>query len=90
MNVQKIRQRANMHFPFLRSASILIISDEFKNTFRKEPFTVADILSGSGEKTIIIASRRNLNYLSQSSSIYFDATFKTVPQNFHYYLPCMR
>ncbi|KAF0990926.1 hypothetical protein HZS_3013 [Henneguya salminicola] len=60
----------------------LIIPNEFKNTFRRKPFAVGDILSESGKRTVIFASRRNLNYFSQSSRIYFDATFKTVPQFF--------
>ncbi|KAF0987600.1 hypothetical protein HZS_2606 [Henneguya salminicola] len=33
-NIPKIRQRANMLYPFPRSSSDLIIPDEFKNTFR--------------------------------------------------------
>ncbi|KAF0988641.1 hypothetical protein HZS_526 [Henneguya salminicola] len=71
-----------MPYPFPRSASDRIIPNEFKNTFRVELFAVADISSESGERTVIFASRRNLNYLSQSNSIYFDATFKTVLQIF--------
>ncbi|KAF0988895.1 LOW QUALITY PROTEIN: hypothetical protein HZS_5164 [Henneguya salminicola] len=81
-NIQKIRQKANNPYPFPRRTSDLIIPDEFKITFRGESLMVSHILSESGEQTIIFASRRNLNYLSQSSSIYFDATFKTVPQIF--------
>ncbi|KAF0988143.1 hypothetical protein HZS_3387 [Henneguya salminicola] len=68
-NIQKIRQRENMPYPFPKRASDFIISDELKNTFRVE-------------RIIIFASRRNLNYFSQSSSIYFDGTFKTVLQIF--------
>ncbi|KAF0986347.1 hypothetical protein HZS_3676 [Henneguya salminicola] len=81
-NIQKIRQKANMPYPFSRNASDLIIPNEFKNTFSGELFAVVNILSESRERTVIFASNRNLNYLSQSSSIYFDATFKTVPQIF--------
>ncbi|KAF0992011.1 hypothetical protein HZS_7576 [Henneguya salminicola] len=59
---------------------------------KKKPFVVADILPESGERTIIYASRRNLNYSSQSSSIYFDDTFKIVPEFFYHLLkpPPMR
>ncbi|KAF0987717.1 hypothetical protein HZS_8077 [Henneguya salminicola] len=58
-----------------RSASDFIIPGE--------PFIVADILSELGERTIIFASRRNLNDLSQSSSLYFDSTFKTISEIFY-------
>ncbi|KAF0986783.1 hypothetical protein HZS_6372, partial [Henneguya salminicola] len=51
-NIQKIQQRANMPYPFPRSASDLIIPYEFKDKFREEPFAVADILSESGERTL--------------------------------------
>ncbi|KAF0985854.1 hypothetical protein HZS_4904 [Henneguya salminicola] len=71
-----------MPYPFPRSASDLIIPHEFKNIFRGEPSTVTDILFESDERTIIFASRRNLNYFSQSSSIYFEAIFKTVHEIF--------
>ncbi|KAF0987186.1 hypothetical protein HZS_6232 [Henneguya salminicola] len=81
-NIQKIRKTANMPHLFQRSASDLIIPNQLKITMRGKPFRVADILSESGERTIIFASRRNINYLSQSSSIYFDTIFKTVPQIF--------
>ncbi|KAF0989805.1 hypothetical protein HZS_6858 [Henneguya salminicola] len=81
-NIQKIRQRANIPYPFSGSVSNLIILDEFKNTVRGQPCTVADILSESGELTTVLVSRINLNYFSQGNSIYFDATFKTVPQYF--------
>ncbi|KAF0985757.1 hypothetical protein HZS_313, partial [Henneguya salminicola] len=45
-----------------------------------ELFAFEVIWSVSVERTIIFASKSNLNYLSQISSIYFDATFKTIPQ----------
>ncbi|KAF0987885.1 hypothetical protein HZS_6227 [Henneguya salminicola] len=67
-----------MPYPFPRSASDLIIPNEFKNTFRGEPFAVADILSESGERTIIFASRRNLNYLSQIHATNFTPTIPCV------------
>ncbi|KAF0987693.1 hypothetical protein HZS_6870 [Henneguya salminicola] len=89
-NIQKIRLRENMPHSFPRCASDLIIPNEFINTFRGEPFMVAEVLCESGKRTTIFASRRNLNYLSQFSSIYFDATFKTVTQIFFniIYRPC--
>ncbi|KAF0987271.1 hypothetical protein HZS_5617 [Henneguya salminicola] len=71
-----------MPYPFPRSASDLIILNEFKNTFRGEPFGAVNILYGSGQRTIIFSSRRNLNSFPQSSSIYFDVIFKTIPQIF--------
>ncbi|KAF0990923.1 hypothetical protein HZS_4991 [Henneguya salminicola] len=71
-----------MSYPIPRCASDLIIPNEFKNTFIGKPFTVADILPESEERTVIFSSRRNLNYFSQSSSMYFDATFKTVAEIF--------
>ncbi|KAF0987653.1 hypothetical protein HZS_8062 [Henneguya salminicola] len=66
-----------MPYPFPRSASDLIIPNEFKNTFREEPFAVSDIFLNQ-ESELLFASRRNKNYFS----IYFDATFKTAPQIF--------
>ncbi|KAF0985984.1 hypothetical protein HZS_5376 [Henneguya salminicola] len=51
-NIQKMRQRENMPYPFPRRASDLIIPTEFKNTFRGEPFAVADILSESEEELL--------------------------------------
>ncbi|KAF0985436.1 hypothetical protein HZS_5056, partial [Henneguya salminicola] len=89
-NIQKIRQRENMPYAFPRSAADLIIPNIFKNTFRGEPFTVADILSEPGERTIIFAARRNLNYFSKNSSIYSMQHSKLFLKFFHNYLPSMR
>ncbi|KAF0986139.1 hypothetical protein HZS_1186, partial [Henneguya salminicola] len=70
-----ILQRENMPYPFRISDSDRIIPNEFKNTLRGEPFTAADILFESGERTIIFASRRNQNYFPETRRIYFYATF---------------
>ncbi|KAF0993389.1 hypothetical protein HZS_8172 [Henneguya salminicola] len=65
-----------------KHASYIIIPYEFQNTLRGESFLFSDLMSESGERTIILVSRRNINYLSQSSSIYLDATFLTVSEIF--------
>ncbi|KAF0985904.1 hypothetical protein HZS_3195 [Henneguya salminicola] len=82
-NIQKIRKRANMPYPFPISAFDLIIPDEFKSTFRGKTIHGCGYFARIRRKNYyIFASRRNLNYLSQSSSIYFDDTFKTVTKIF--------
>ncbi|KAF0986233.1 hypothetical protein HZS_8130, partial [Henneguya salminicola] len=47
------------------------------------PITIPSDVENDGERFILFATPRQLNILSRSSNIYFDSTFKTVPEIFY-------
>ncbi|KAF0987057.1 hypothetical protein HZS_5888 [Henneguya salminicola] len=77
-----IRQRINLPLTLSSDAAPFIIPEQYKISFRIENFLLYDGVENDGEGFILFATPRQLNILSRSSNIYFDSTFKTVPEIF--------
>ncbi|KAF0985537.1 hypothetical protein HZS_3757 [Henneguya salminicola] len=65
-----IRQRINLPLSLPSDAAHLILPEQYK-------------IKNDGERFILFATPRQLNILSRSSNIYFDSTFKSVPEIFY-------
>ncbi|KAF0985542.1 hypothetical protein HZS_6353, partial [Henneguya salminicola] len=78
-----IRQRINLPLTLPSDAAHLIIPGQYKISLRNENFLLYDGVENDGERFILIATPRQLNILSCSSNIYFDSTFKSVPEIFY-------
>ncbi|KAF0986097.1 hypothetical protein HZS_1490 [Henneguya salminicola] len=79
-NVKRMRQRINLPLTILSDAAHIIIPEQYKISFRSENLQLYDGLENDGERFIIFATPRQLIILSRSSHIYFDSTFKSVPE----------
>ncbi|KAF0985262.1 LOW QUALITY PROTEIN: hypothetical protein HZS_771, partial [Henneguya salminicola] len=78
-NVKRIRQRINLPLPIPSDAAHLIIPDQYKISFRNINFLLYD--GKMKEKDFILfVTPPPLNILSRSSNIYFESTFKPVPE----------
>ncbi|KAF0987925.1 hypothetical protein HZS_6538 [Henneguya salminicola] len=65
-----IRQRINLPLTIPSDAAHFILPEQYK-------------IKNDGERRILFATPRQLNILSRSSFIYFDATIKSVPEIFY-------
>ncbi|KAF0985852.1 hypothetical protein HZS_5331 [Henneguya salminicola] len=78
-----IRQRINLPLSLPSNAAHLIIPERYKISFRNANFLLYNGVEKDGERFILFATPRQLNILSRSSNIYFDSTFKSVPEIFY-------
>ncbi|KAF0986377.1 hypothetical protein HZS_4704 [Henneguya salminicola] len=78
-----IRPRINLPLSLLSDAAHLIIPEQYKISFRNENFLLYDGVENDGVRFILFATPRQLNILSRSSNIYFNSTFKSVPEIFY-------
>ena len=81
-NIQRSRQRNSFPYPMPSNAAQFSIPDEYKITFRNEQFLLSESHSKEVGIILIFGTARAKNILSASNSVYFDATFKTVPEIF--------
>ncbi|KAF0993306.1 hypothetical protein HZS_6202, partial [Henneguya salminicola] len=73
-NVKRIRQRINLPLTIPSDAAHFIIPNQYNISFRNENFKMI-------EKDLFSSPPpRKLNILSQSSNIFFDFTFKSIPE----------
>ncbi|KAF0986289.1 hypothetical protein HZS_6661 [Henneguya salminicola] len=77
-----IRQRINLYLSLPSDAAPLILPEQYKISFRNVNFILYDDLANDGERFILLATLHQLNIISFSSNIYFDSTFKSVPEIF--------
>ncbi|KAF0985307.1 hypothetical protein HZS_3626, partial [Henneguya salminicola] len=82
-NVQMIRQRINLPLSLPPDAVPLIIPEQYKISLRNENFLLYDGVENDVERFILFAGPHQPNILSLSSIIYFDSTFKSVPEIFY-------
>ncbi|KAF0985358.1 hypothetical protein HZS_6093, partial [Henneguya salminicola] len=85
-NVKIIRQRINLLVTIPSYAAHFIIFERYKISFRNENFILYGGPENDEERFILFATPRQLNILSRSSNIYFDSTFKSVPEIFYQFL----
>ncbi|KAF0985289.1 hypothetical protein HZS_5778 [Henneguya salminicola] len=78
-----IRQQINLLLSLPSNATHLIIPEQYKINFRNANFLLYNGVENDGERFILFATPRQLNILSRSSNIYFDSTFKSVPELFY-------
>ncbi|KAF0985276.1 hypothetical protein HZS_8040 [Henneguya salminicola] len=82
-----IRQRINFPRSLPSDAAHLFGPEQYKISFRNENFRLYDGQENDGERFILFATLfatpRQLNILSRISNIYFDSTFKSVPEIFY-------
>ncbi|KAF0985898.1 hypothetical protein HZS_5468 [Henneguya salminicola] len=71
-----IRQRINF-------AAHPILPEQYKISFRNGNFLLYNGVENDGERFILFVTPLPLNILSRSSNIYFDSTFKSVPEIFY-------
>ncbi|KII62458.1 hypothetical protein RF11_13829 [Thelohanellus kitauei] len=81
-NVQEARRYGNYR-TLPQSAAELIIPRELSTTSHNENFIVFDSNEIINSRIILFGSPTTISYMHGSSSIYFDATFKTVPSLFY-------
>ncbi|KAF0985947.1 hypothetical protein HZS_368 [Henneguya salminicola] len=82
-NIQRIRQRINLPLSLPPDAAHLIIPEQYKISLRNENFLLYGGVENDGERFILFATSRQLTILSRGSNIYFDSTFKSVPEIFY-------
>lgn len=78
-NIQHIRKRSA--FPYInpQTTQELLIPEEFKITYRNQRFILSDTYIELVGRIIIYCTQRAQSLLEQSTSVFFDGTFKTVP-----------
>ncbi|KAF0985647.1 hypothetical protein HZS_7013 [Henneguya salminicola] len=75
-----IRQRINLPLTIPSDAAHVIIPEQYKISFINENILLYE------ERFILFVTPRQLNILSQSSNIYLDSIFKSVPEIFYQFL----
>lgn len=81
-NVQRIRKRTQFPYELPHDADSFNIPAEFLTTHRNEPFLLSNILHERIGRIIIFSTLRARQLLESTAHIYFDSTFRTVPQIF--------
>ncbi|KAF0991537.1 hypothetical protein HZS_5059 [Henneguya salminicola] len=77
------RQRINFPLSLPSDAAHLIIPEQYKISLINKNFLLYDGVENDGERFIFFSTPRQLNIISRSSNIYFDFTFKSVPEIFY-------
>ncbi|KII69945.1 hypothetical protein RF11_15729 [Thelohanellus kitauei] len=81
----KANVRARNSFPYQNPLNCreFLLPDEFKITHRNERFLLSDTYQVDRGGIIIFRTDRGKQLMSRSNRVFFDGTFKTVPEIFY-------
>ncbi|KII62285.1 hypothetical protein RF11_07566 [Thelohanellus kitauei] len=81
--IQNVRARNSFPYQNPLNCREFLLPDEFKITHRNERFLLSDTYQVDTGRIIIFCTDRGKQLMSRSNRVFFDGTFKTVPEIFY-------